>query len=163
MSDFAAAWKLSRSRFDEAVIGLDQAQLNWRIHPGALTLGEAALHVAGVEISFIHQLLNETPTGLAYDLARAATEGVVNDLPFPFAESTINPDLVASALSLAASLVEPHIENPTDEMRARQIKSALGPIIDCTGALARLSFHSAYHQGQAYLIRNAPGFPPALT
>jgi hypothetical protein len=32
-------------------------------------------------------------------------------------------------------------------------------MIDGTGALARLAFHPAYHQGQVYLMKQAPAFP----
>ena len=58
MSDFAASWRLSRGRFLDAIKDLNTAQLNWRLHPDSLTLGEAALHVAGVEVSFMSQLLD---------------------------------------------------------------------------------------------------------
>jgi hypothetical protein len=159
MSDFAASWKLSRSRFAESVSGLNHAQLNWRIHPQALTLGESVLHVVGVEVSFIHQLLGSVPEGLASRLVSAATEGVVNDLPFPFAAEEITPELIATAFELGEELVKPYIENLSAEMRGKQIKSALGPMIDGNGAFARLGFHAGYHQGQAHLIRTAPGFP----
>lgn len=159
MSDFDASYQISRKRFEDAVLGLSSAQLNWRLHPGVLTIGEMALHVAGVEVSFISQLKNLELDAFQERLKRAATEGVVNESDFPFSESEITPDTVRNALSIGRAHVESVIGEPTDELRSRTIKSALGPMIDGTGALARLAFHPGYHQGQAHLIATAPGFP----
>lgn len=159
MSDFGETWRLTRKRFDDSVLDLSAEQLNWRIHPGGLTLGESALHVAGVEVSFIAQL---TDLGLEGDMARVAassTDGVVNDKPFPFAVEEITPDKVRWALDMAREMVARHVDDLTPELRAKEIKSALGPMIDGTGAFARLAYHPGYHQGQAHLIRTAPGFP----
>jgi hypothetical protein len=159
MSDFAASWALSRQRFLDAISDLNLKQLNWRLHPGTLTLGEAALHVAGVEVSFASQLLG---LELSEDEARikaAATDGVVNDKPFPYAPSQITPSAIQEALAKSKEILEPLITAPSDELRSKQIVSALGPVIDGNGAFARLGFHAGYHQGQAHLIRTAPGFP----
>lgn len=158
MSDFAATWSLIRKRFDDAVLGRTPAQLNYRLHPETLTIGEMALHVAGVEISFIGQLLGQEPEGLDARLKAAATDGAVNDKPFPFEASEITPELVAEALNRARAMVEPHINNP-DPLRSVGIVSALGPVIDGTGAFARLAYHPGYHQGQVYIITTSPGFP----
>jgi hypothetical protein len=159
MSDFAVSYRLCRTRFEDAVLDLSAQQLNWRMHPGTLTLGEAALHVAGVEISFLSQLQGETLEGLEARLKAAATDGVVNDKPFPFAPEEITPELVREALAHARAKVEAVIDAIPDDLRSKTIVSALGPEIDGTGAFARLAFHPGYHQGQAHLIRTAPGFP----
>lgn len=160
MSDFAATWSLVRGRLINDLAGLSQTQLNWRLHPGALTLGEMALHVAGVEVSFTTQLLGEETTGLEARLKAAATDGAVNDKPFPFLPEEITPELVAEGFAVALARVEPMITNP-DPYRERTIVSALGPVIDGTGAFARLAYHPGYHQGQVYLIKSAPEFPTA--
>jgi hypothetical protein len=55
--------------------------------------------------------------------------------------------------------VDPVVSNPTESQRAATIQSALGPIIDGTGALARIAFHPGYHHGQAYQMRMHPDFP----
>jgi hypothetical protein len=159
MSDFAASWALSRQRLVDEVSGLSDEQLNWRLHPGVLTIAEMAMHVAGVEVSFISQLQGLDLDGPATRLKSAATEGVVNDLPFPYSPQELTSKGVLEALAYSRGLVEPVITAPSAELRAKEIKSALGPIITGEGALARLGFHSAYHQGQAYLIKTAPGFP----
>jgi len=158
MSDFFETWSLTRKRFNDAVAGLTYEQLNWRLHPGTLTIGEMILHVAGVEISFISQLEGKTLDGLEARLKQAATEGVVNDGAFPFAVEEIDSQLASEALDKAWAMVEPVIENP-DPYRERTIKSALGPVIDGTGAFARLGYHAGYHQAQVHMIRTAPGFP----
>lgn len=158
MSDFSETWSLTRKRFDDSLAGLNAEQMNWRLHPGTLTIGEMALHVAGVEVSFITQLKGETPEGLEARIKLTATEGVVNDNPFPFSAEEITPELVNEALTIARAMVEPAVENP-DPYRSATIKSALGPVIDGTGAFARLGYHPGYHQAQVHMIRTAPNFP----
>ncbi|MBX3119217.1 MAG: DinB family protein [Fimbriimonadaceae bacterium] len=159
MSDFGETWRLVRGRFDDTVIGLTQEQLNWRLHDDALTIGEMAIHVAGVEVSFMSQLLGQTPEGELARVKSASTDGVVNDNPFPFSPDEITPDRISWALDEGRKLVEAHIENLAPDIRAVQITSALGPIIDGTGAFARMAYHPGYHQGQAHLTKTAPGFP----
>lgn len=161
MSDFAISWNLSRKRFEDAVSDLSAAQLNWRIHPDCLTIGEMAIHVAGVETYFISQLLDSKLDDLDARVSAAATDGVVNEKPFPFLEEEITPELIRDALGRAKARTEPVITHPGEAVFAKQIVSALGPVIDGRGALARLAFHPGYHQGQAHLIRTAPGFPKA--
>lgn len=158
-SDFSASWALSRQRFVDSVKDLSAEQLNWKLHSDSLTIGEMAMHVAGVERWFVAQMTAEELSEDAQRLAKCATEGVVNDNPFPFSTTEITPDLVRSALAEAELATKPVIEEPSQEVFSVQIKSALGPIIDGRGALTRLAFHPAYHQGQVYLIRTAPGFP----
>jgi hypothetical protein len=161
MSDFALAWELSRSRFVDEVSSLSAAQLRWRLHPAGLSIGQMALHVAGVEVSFGSQLKGSTLDEFEGTLKRCATEGVVNDLPFPVGDDAIEPDLVQRALAAAEAIWRPLIEAAAADIRQGEIKSALGPMISGEGAFARLSFHSAYHQGQAYLMKTTPGFPAA--
>ncbi len=159
MSDFATTWALSRQRMVDTASDLNHKQLCWKLHPSALSIGQMVVHVAGVEVSFASQLLGLELDEDASRLKSAATNGVVNDLAFPFSDEELTPERVASLVSFAKQLVEPMITDPTDELLKKEIVSALGPVITGEGALARLSFHPAYHQGQAYLIRTATGFP----
>jgi len=159
MTDFAASWELSRGRFVDSYQGLNQEQIHWRIHDQALTIAEAVLHVAGVEVSFSSQLTGQAITPFGEKLKLAATEGVVNDNPFPFASEDVTTVTLQEAMDYAKTLSEPLITNPSEEVLKKELKSALGPMISGYGALARFAFHPAYHQGQVYLIRMAPGFP----
>ncbi len=161
MSDFFATWDLIRKRFIGEFAGLTEDQLNWRIHPNALTIGESALHVYGVEVSFLSQLLGTELDEFGIRVKASSVDGVVNENPFPFSADEITQDVIAKAQQLAYSLVEPVITNLTEEIRAKSLKSALGPIIDGTGAMARLAYHPGYHQGQVYLIKTSPDFPRA--
>jgi hypothetical protein len=86
-------------------------------------------------------------------------DGVINENPFPYGAGEITPEVVAEAEAIAQKMTEPVITNLTDEVRAKSLKSALGPMIDGTGAMARLAYHPGYHQGQVYMIKTAPGFP----
>lgn len=160
MSDFATTWRLTRQRFDDSVQGLSQAQLNWRMHPDTLTIGEMAIHVAGVEVYFCTQLLKREPTLEEARIAAAARDAVINDNPFPFAEQDITLDEVNRILALARELSQPLIENP-DPYRSTEIVSALGPVVDGNGGFARLAYHPGYHHAQVHMIRTAPGFPSA--
>ena len=159
MSDFVVAWRLSRQRFDDEVLGLTAEQLNWRLYPNGLSIGEMALHVVGVEISFLSQLLGTALDADAVRVKRCATEGVVNEMPFPFYASLITPETVALWLKRGREIVEPVMAAPPSEVLEKEIVSALGPVITGEGALARLCFHPAYHQGQAYQMKGAEGFP----
>lgn len=159
MSDFGETWRLVRQRFDDLIFDKTTEQLNWKLHPDALSLGQMAIHVAGVEVSFCSQLTGTPVEGDLERVRRAATDGSVNDNPFPFSDSEITPERVKWALAKAREMTTTLIDDTSPELRARQIQSALGPMVDGTGALARLAYHPGYHQGQAYLILSAPGFP----
>src|ERR1700684_3527442 len=98
MSDFAASWLLSRSRFENEIAGLNAEQLNWKLHENALSIGQMALHVAGVEISFTSQLTFAELDAISARLKAAATDGVVNEKTFPFQDSEITPELVKASL-----------------------------------------------------------------
>lgn len=159
MPDFHASWSLCRSRYLAEYEGLNHEQLNWRIQPGTLTLAEAALHVAGVEVKFGSAILGIEPEGELARIVSAGTDGVTNDKPFPYSVEEMTPEFVADALAKSKAVVEPALLDPSTARREVTMISALGPVISGEGAMARLGFHAAYHQGQAYLIRNAPGFP----
>ncbi|MFQ3587350.1 MAG: DinB family protein [Fimbriimonadaceae bacterium] len=161
MHPFAVSWELSRGRLVQEIQGLSHAQLNWRLHPKALSIAQMVVHVAGVELSFASQLTGTPVPSEDEPLRRAATEGSVNDNPFPFSDDRLTPEFVAECLAKGKAAVESLMAEPTPELLGRQIQSALGPMISGEGALARLAFHPAYHQGQAYLIKTAPGFPSA--
>ncbi len=159
MSDFSVTWSLSRGRFDAEVAGLFHEQLVWKPHAAALSIGQMALHVAGVEVFFVSQLKAEELSGDDRKLSSAATQGVVNDETFPFTDEEITPHTVAVALARGRELVMSLIEDASNDVRKVEIVSALGPVITGEGAFARLSFHPAYHHGQAYQLKNSPDFP----
>jgi hypothetical protein len=159
MSDFAKSWRLSRHRFEDSVVDLNHEQLNFRLHEGILTPGEMALHVVGVEIWFITQLSGVVLNQAELRLTKAAVDGVVNENPFPYDSEEISPAMVTWAFNRGKMHVEGHIDRPAEAFLTKEIKSALGPVITGEGALARLAFHPAYHQGQIHLIRTSPSFP----
>lgn len=159
MTQFSQTWQLTRKRFEDAVSGLRQDQLNWRLHPDTLTIGEMALHVCGTEVSFVSQLLGAELDAETERLKMAATDSVVNDRPFPYAAEDITPELVASSFDKVRAYVEPVITDPPESIKGKEIVSVLGPVIDWQGAFARLSYHPGYHQGQVHIVRSSPGFP----
>lgn len=161
MKDFHAAWTISRGRFLAEIEGLSAAQLNWRLYPGSLTIGEAAMHSAGVEAKFGAAIQQVELDPFLARIASAATDGVTNDKPFPYSTDEITPELVARALKATGDLLGPALSDPTAERRSVSMVSALGPVITGEGAMARLTFHAAYHQGQTYQLKNHPEFPAA--
>ncbi len=161
MSDFAASWQLSRQRLIDEVSDLNQEQLNWKIHPNSLSIAEGLMHVAGVEVSFATQLMDTRLDEYTTRLKTAATDGVVNERVFPYSAEEMTLEFILQALEVSKSLVEPVITSPTETILKKEMVSALGPVITGYGALTRLGFHSAYHQGQSHMIRTAPGFPVA--
>lgn len=158
MTDYLVTYQLSRGRFASEVEGLNQEQLNWKPYPAALSIGEMALHVAGVELWFTAQIKRESLSGEAERLAKTATEGVVNENPFPYSAEEITPELVAEALTMGRAAAEELIALPSDTYQT-ELQSALGPVIKANGALARMTFHPGYHHGQAYQIKMDPRFP----
>ncbi|MEQ1821886.1 MAG: DinB family protein [Fimbriimonadaceae bacterium] len=158
MSDFQLTWELVRGRLEQALEGLNQTQMNYRLQPESLTIGEMVLHVVGAEMSFVSQLKSDALTGTDARLAACATEGVINDTPFPFEAAEITPEFVNEALKRGREYAGPAISEP-DPYRETIIKSALGPMINGSGAFARLAYHPAYHHAQVYLIKTSPGFP----
>lgn len=159
MSDFSTTWELTRGRFVDSYQGLNEAQLNFRLFPDTLTIGEMALHVFGVEASYAATVLGEDLTEFGEKLKEASYQGVVNDNPFPFSAEEITPQLLEQAERYSRPIVERAIVDPTDAVRNAKAKSVLGPDIDGNGVLARLSYHPGYHQAQVYMIRQSPNFP----
>ncbi|MEI8282907.1 MAG: hypothetical protein WCG75_10915, partial [Armatimonadota bacterium] len=115
MTDFSKSWRLSRQRFAESVTDLSQDQLNFRLHDDVLTPGEMAIHVVGVEIWFLQQLVGLDLNQAEIRLTRAAVDGVVNDNPFPYEADEISPAMVAWAFARGEGHVREHIENPSEE------------------------------------------------
>lgn len=158
MTDFSKSYALSRGRFETEVKALTQAGISYRLFPGALTIAEMAVHVAGVELWFFSQITGEQFPDHER-VMKCATAGVVNEDPFPFSEEELTVEFVQQTLDFARSKVQRLIEEPSAEELKVELKSALGPIITGEGALARMAFHPAYHHGQVYQIITSPGYP----
>ena len=157
MSDFLTTYSLTRARFDEAVLKLSTSQLNFRMNSDVLTAGEMAFHVAGVEVWFAAQIFGTSLDEQSARIARCATDGSINDNPFPFTESEITPESVAKVLAQGRVAAESVFKS--DDIRDRQLVSALGPTITGEGAMVRLCAHPFYHQGHVYMITTSVGFP----
>lgn len=159
VSDFAAAYALSRTRFEQEVQPLSHAALTYKPSPDSLSIAQMAVHLAGVETWFAAQIFGEALEGEQARLARAAVEGVVDNAPFPYSDAELTPEFVAQSLRAGRDAVERLYAADSPEIRQRELKSALGPMIDGEGAMARCCFHPAYHHGQAYHYTTLPDFP----
>ena len=159
-TDFALTWDLTRNRFLKSYEGLNQAQISYRLFPNTLTIAEMATHVFGVEVSFVSQILKLDLDEFGQRLKSAATDGVVNDKPFPFSAEEMTPEFLQKAEQYALDLCNKIMLNPTIEIRSAELVSALGPVIDGNGAMARMGYHPGYHHAQVYMITQSPEFPP---
>ena len=156
LSDAYATWTLVRGRFDAELALVPDERLHARLFSGAMTPAEMAAHVAGVEVKFSSGVTGKALEGEDARIARAASDGVVNENPFPFAPEEMGRERLGEMLARGRAWAEPVLADPTPEIRAAQAVSVLGPVIDGTGVLARLAYHPAYHQAQLYLVRVAP-------
>lgn len=156
MSDAYVTWTLVRDRFDAELAQIPDARLHARLFPGAMTPAEMAAHVAGVEVKFCSGVTRKPLNEDDARIARAASDGVVNENPFPFAPEEMTRERLGAILARGRAWAEPVLSDPTPEIRAAEVVSVLGPVIDGTGVLARLAYHPAYHQAQLYLVRVAP-------
>jgi hypothetical protein len=114
MTDFAISWNLCRGRFVDSVSGLTNEQLNYRLHSETLTIGEMALHVAGTELWFVSQLTKRENDAYEAKLIKAATDSVVNDLPFPYSREEVNEVAIIEAFDPALSPTVIAAHRPAD-------------------------------------------------
>lgn len=154
-------WELTRNRMIAAYKDMNHEQLSFRLFPNTLTIGEMVAHVYGVEISFASQILGAELNELESRLKAAATDGAVNDNPFPFSADELTPEFLAQAEMIALAWSNKVILDPTPEIRNAELVSALGPVITGAGALARLGYHPGYHHAQIYMVSQSPDFPKA--
>ncbi|MBS1720023.1 MAG: DUF664 domain-containing protein [Armatimonadetes bacterium] len=166
MSDFLEVYRLTRGRFEASLEGLSQAQLNFRINEGSLTIAESALHVAGTETRFASFLLGKELNETDQRLADSALNGIMNEEPFPFTPDELTPEVVQANVARGREWAERLIASDSTEtrekttvIRNRELRSILGPMINGEGALVRMSAHPFYHLGQFEVIKRDPNFP----
>ncbi|MGQ9656691.1 MAG: DinB family protein [Fimbriimonadales bacterium] len=160
MSEIAAVWHFTRRRLAQAIEGLTDAQLNWRMFDGAHSIAEYLYHVAGVELYWAHHLGGWQPADAFQAGALQCTcDSFLNEQPFPLAQAHCTAADVARALQLAHEQFAPLIESPTSEQLAKPVRSPIGDPIDGREGLIRAAQHAAYHTGQIWLMRMHPQFP----
>ncbi|MCS7208998.1 MAG: DinB family protein [Fimbriimonadales bacterium] len=160
MSELAALWRFTRARLAQAIEGLTDAQLNWRMFAGAHSIAEYLYHVAGAELYWAHHLGGWQPADEFEAGVLACTrDSFLNDAPFPLAASLCNTTDVHRALNLSYAQLAPIIDSPTPEQLAKPVRSPIGDPIDGREGLIRVAQHPAYHTGQIWLIRMHPEFP----
>ncbi len=160
MNEFALVWNFTRVRLAQAIEGLTDAQLNWRMYEGAHSIAEYLYHVAGAELYWAHHLGGWQPTN-AFEagVLMCCTDSFLNEKSFPLAPSQCNVSDVARALSLSYEALAPIIESPTPEQLAKSLRSPIGDAIIGHEGLIRVAQHAAYHTGQIWLMRMHPEFP----
>ncbi len=160
MSELAAVWRFTRLRLAQAIEGLTDAQLNWRMFTRAHSIVEYLYHVAGGELYWAHHLGDWQPAD-AFEAGVLAciTDSFLNEKPFPMPDAACNAESVARALELAYAQFAPLIESPTAEQLNKPARSPIGDAITGREGLIRAAQHAGYHTGQIWLMRMHPEFP----
>jgi hypothetical protein len=161
MTDFAEVWSFSNERLAQAIEGLDDRQMSWRLYDGGHCIFEYLYHIAGAEHYWSSRMAGVDPnlTELGGRLDAAVRAGFLRDGQFPFGEDDFRRDLVESALAWTHAAIAPIIGSPTQQQLSMQLESPLGPMVTGRGGLIRLAQHAAYHTGQIWMIRLSPEFP----
>lgn len=162
MHPFGQTWRFTRFRLNEALVGLRDEQMEWRIYAGAHSIFEIAYHIAGAEHYWSARLSAKDPsaTPLEAKLDRAVHDGFLRDGLPPFGTpAELSRDALMKALEFTASRLAPVIEDPTPEQLGMPLISPVGDRVTGEAGLARLCQHAGYHTGQVWLIRMAPKFP----
>lgn len=159
MWEVAQVWHFTRKRLTQALEGLDDAKLNFRLMPHLHTIAEYLYHVAGVEFYWVHHLGGYAPQNeFEACLLRCATDSFLNTAPFPFPRDACTCEGVQNALQFTFERFRPLIENPSAEMLDKPVVSPIGDPIDGREALIRTAQHASYHTGQIWLIRMSQGW-----
>lgn len=163
MSDFAVVWRFARSQLDNALDGLSDAQMLWRLYPEAHNIGEIVYHIAGYEHYWTARLTGADPAATEYEalLDLAVLNGFLREgVGGPFRDPKyLSASAGLEALEFTRARLEPLISRPGKEHLERQIQSPLGDTISGREGLARLAQHAAYHTGQIWQIAQSPAFP----
>jgi uncharacterized damage-inducible protein DinB len=162
MSEVATIWHFTRRRLAQAIEGLSNAQLNWRLFEGAHSIAEYLYHVAGVELYWAHHLGSWQPADdfEAGVLLQCTCDSFLNEKPFPLPQSRAATQRMLDArYNWHTNDSAPIIESPTPEQLAKPVRSPIGDPIDGREGLIRVAQHAAYHTGQIWLIRMYPQFP----
>ncbi|MFN7017797.1 MAG: DinB family protein [Fimbriimonadales bacterium] len=163
MNDLMAVWEFTRMRLAQAIEGLTDTQLNWRMYDGAHSIVEYLYHVAGGELYWAHHLGGWQPAdAFEAGVLASLTDSFLNDKPFPLPESACNAADVARALRLSYEQLAPIIKSPTPEQLGKPLRSPMGDAITGREGLIRAAQHAAYHTGQIWLIRMHPEFPRCI-
>lgn len=158
MTDFASIYKISHGRMLQAIEGLSTEQLIWRPHPGANSIFQMFMHVAGGEVFFASRLQDKQLNDEERRIESCARDRVINDNPFPFPDAEASPELLLATLRRSNAMVQPMMDDP-EPWREKQIETPLGPVDHAQGIFARIAQHPAYHTGQAWVYRFDPRFP----
>jgi hypothetical protein len=160
MSEIATVWQFTRRRLAQAIEGLSDAQLNWRLFDGAHSIAEYLYHVVGVELYWAHHLGGWQPADdFEAGVLQCTCDSFLNEKPFPLPQTRCNAADVGRALQIAYNALLPIIESPTPEQLAKPVRSPIGDPIDGREGLIRVAQHAAYHTGQIWLTRMHPQFP----
>ncbi len=163
MTIYAEVWNFTRARLAEAIEGLSEEQLSWRLYPEAHTIFEMVYHVAGVEHYWSSRMTGRDPAATDFEalLDLAVHGGFLREgVGGPFREAKY---LTAAALDQAIAFTGERVrlimENPTEAQLAMVLESPVGDSVTGAQGLARLSQHASYHTGQIWLASMSPRFP----
>ncbi|HRJ26036.1 MAG TPA: DinB family protein [Fimbriimonadaceae bacterium] len=156
MHGYGEIWHFTRTRLAGALEDLTPAQWEWRMHPEAHTIAEIVMHLAGAEHYWAIRLGS---VDRDEKLEAAVWDAFIREGKFPYGPDERTQPIAMAALERTGRDLAPIIENPTPEILHQAITSPYGDPIDGAEGLRRIAQHAAYHTGQIWMIRMAPGFP----
>lgn len=163
MHPFLQVWEFTRFRLDQALDGLNERQLNWRLYPEAHNIFEIVYHIAGCEHYWSARLSGREPAATQFEalLDQAVHDGFLREgVGGPFrSPEHLTPGALAEALRLTAGRLRPILSDPSPEVLAMPLTSPVGDAVTGEQGLARLVQHAGYHTGQIWLIAMSPHFP----
>ncbi len=161
MSDLFEVWRFTRERLSQALHGLKEEQLNWRMYPGCHTIAELVFHIAGAEHYWATRLGMKNPAGNEYEakLDRSVQDGFLRDGSIPMGPGPHPASDVQKALDYAQAEIEPILRDTTDLQKTMVLTSPIGDEVKGNQGLIRLVQHAGYHTGQIWMVRSHPDFP----
>lgn len=163
MTQFAEVWNFTRARLAEAIEGLSEEQLAWRLYPDAHNVFEVVYHVAGVEHFWTSRLTGNNPSATEYEalLDLAVHGGFLREgVGGPFREPKyLTAKALDDTLAFTAERLRPLIECPTEAQLKMVLTGPTGETVLGCEALAQVAQHASYHTGQIWLASMSPKFP----
>ncbi len=163
MTQYAEVWHFTRARLAQAIDGLSDEQLAWRLYPEGHNICEIVYHIAGCEHYWSARMTDRDPAATQFEalLDQAVHEGFLREgVGGPFRDPKQQTlQALNDALAFSGERLKPVIEGPTPEQLAMPLLSPIGDKVTGEQGLIRICQHAGYHTGQIWQMSMSPRFP----
>ncbi|HKO55624.1 MAG TPA: DinB family protein [Thermoanaerobaculia bacterium] len=149
-------WELYREGTIAELANIPEEHWEYRVGPGARTVRELALHIAGAASGFLDELLAEEPSFM-----RLRDPKVQAELTASFGVSPSRAELLERMKTRAADTAQRLRENAA-RLESGTMKAMQGEQSRVSG-LWFAAAHEMYHRGQVASYARALGLVPAMT